>query len=135
MCVCRGTRYRPGSCHWPSANTRGVLAALRSWTGRRNAKRFRIEHFRALDCPQAVVSATISSMKAETIRQEALSLPVQERAELAEQLLSSLDALSEVEIEQLWLQEAARRAEEMDRGLTKRVAADEVRLQAQALLK
>ena len=74
-------------------------------------------------------------MKAETIRQEALSLPVQERAELAEQLLSSLDALSEVEIEQLWLQEAARRAEEMDRGLTKRVAADEVRLQAQALLK
>lgn len=74
-------------------------------------------------------------MKAETIRQEALSLPVQERAELAEQLLSSLDALSEVEIAQLWLQEAARRAEEMDRGLTKRVAADEVRRQAQALLK
>lgn len=73
-------------------------------------------------------------MKAETIRREALSLPVQERAELAEQLLSSLDALSEAEIEQLWLQEAARRAEEMDRGLTKRVAADEVRRQAQALL-
>jgi putative addiction module component (TIGR02574 family) len=74
-------------------------------------------------------------MKAETIRREALSLPVQERAELAEQLLSSLDALSEAEIEQLWLQEAARRAEEMDRGFTKRVAADEVRRQAQALLK
>ncbi len=31
-------------------------------------------------------------------------------------------------------QEAARRAEEMDRGLTKRVAADEVRRQAKALL-
>ena len=74
-------------------------------------------------------------MKAETIRREALSLPVQERAELAEQLLSSLDSLSEVEIEQLWLQEAARRAEELDRGLTKRVAADDVRRQAQALLK
>jgi putative addiction module component (TIGR02574 family) len=74
-------------------------------------------------------------MKAETIRREALSLSVQERAELAEQLLSSLDALSEIEIEQLWLQEAARRAVEMDRGLTKRVAADEVRRQAQALLK
>lgn len=83
----------------------------------------------------AGVSATISSMKAETIRREALSLPVQERAELAEQLLSSLDALSEAEIEQLWLQEAARRADEMDRGLTKRVAADDVRRQAQALLK
>ena len=74
-------------------------------------------------------------MKAETIRREALALPVQERAELAEQLLSSLDSLSEVEIEQLWLQEAARRAEELDRGLAKRVAADDVRRQAQALLK
>jgi|JI10StandDraft_1071094.scaffolds.fasta_scaffold501456_2 putative addiction module component (TIGR02574 family) len=74
-------------------------------------------------------------MKAETIRREALSLSVQERAELAEQLLSSLDALSESEIEQLWLLEAARRAAEMDRGLMKRVAAEEVRRQAQALLK
>ena len=73
-------------------------------------------------------------MKAETIRREALSLPVQERAELAEQLLSSLDSLSEVEIEQLWLQEAARRAEELDHGLAKRVAAGDVRRQAQALL-
>lgn len=74
-------------------------------------------------------------MKVETIRREALSLPVQERAELAEQLLSSLDALSEAEIEQLWLQEAARRADEMDRNLTKRVTAEEVRGQAQTLLK
>lgn len=74
-------------------------------------------------------------MKTETIRREALSLPIQERAELAEQLLSSLDSLSELEMEQLWLQEAARRAEEMDRGLAKRVSADEVRRQAQALLK
>lgn len=74
-------------------------------------------------------------MKAETIRREALLLPVQERAELAEQLLSSLDDLSEAEIEQLWLREGARRAEELDRGLTKRVPADEVRRQAQALLK
>ena len=74
-------------------------------------------------------------MNAETIRREALSLPVQERAELAEQLLSSLDALSETEIAQLWLQEAARRAEELDQGLAKRVSADEVRRQAQAMLK
>lgn len=74
-------------------------------------------------------------MKAETIRREALLLSVQERAELAEQLLSSLDALSEVEIEQLWFQEAARRATEMDQGLTQRVSAQEVRHQAQALLK
>ena len=74
-------------------------------------------------------------MNAETIRQEALWLTVQERAELAEQLLSSLDALSETEIAQLWLQEAARRAEELDQGFAKRVSADEVRRQAQAMLK
>ncbi|MEO7241871.1 MAG: addiction module protein [Variovorax sp.] len=74
-------------------------------------------------------------MNTETIRREALSLPVQERAELAEQLLSSLDALSEAEIAQLWLQEAARRAEELDQGFAKRISADEVSRQAQALLK
>ena len=90
---------------------------------------------RLLRASVTVVGATISTMKAETIRREALSLPVQERAELAEQLLSSLDDLSEAEIEQLWLREAARRAEELDRGVTKRVPADEVRRQAQALLK
>ena len=74
-------------------------------------------------------------MNTETIRQEALLLPVQARAELAEQLLSSLDSLSEAEIAQLWLVEAARRAEDLDLGLAKRIPADEVRRQAQALLK
>ena len=74
-------------------------------------------------------------MNSETIRREALSLPVQERAELAAQLLSSLDTLSEHEIEQLWLEEALRRADEMDRGSTKRVSAEEVSSQARALLK
>jgi putative addiction module component (TIGR02574 family) len=74
-------------------------------------------------------------LNTETILREALSLPVQDRAELAEQLLSSLDELSEAEIAQLWMLEAARRAEEIDRGSAKRVSADEVRRQAQALLK
>lgn len=53
-------------------------------------------------------------MNTATITSEALSLPVQQRAELAAQLLSSLDALSESEIEPLWFQEAAHRAAEMD---------------------
>ncbi len=74
-------------------------------------------------------------MNTATITSEALSLPVQQRAELAAQLLSSLDALSESEIEPLWFQEAARRAADMDRGLSKRIAAEEVRRQANALLK
>ena len=74
-------------------------------------------------------------MNTATITSEALSLPVQQRAELAARLLSSLDALSEAEIEPLWLQEAARRAAEMDQGHSRRVPAEEVRQQANALLK
>jgi putative addiction module component (TIGR02574 family) len=74
-------------------------------------------------------------MNIETLRYEAMLLPPQERAQLAEQLLSSLDMLSESEIEQLWLQEAARRAEEMDKGLVQRISADVVYQEALALLK
>lgn len=74
-------------------------------------------------------------MNTAAITREALSLPVQQRAELAAQLLSSLDALAEFEIEPLWFQEAANRAAEMDQGLSKRIPAEEVRRQAHALLK
>ena len=74
-------------------------------------------------------------MNTDTLRAEALSLPVHERAELAAQLLSSLDALSEAEIEPLWFQVAARRAAEMDQGISQRVSSEEVRRQALALLK
>jgi hypothetical protein len=59
-------------------------------------------------------------MNIETIHHEALLLPPQERARLAEQLLSSLDTLTETEVEQLWFHEAVRRADEMDRGLVQR---------------
>ncbi len=74
-------------------------------------------------------------MSIETIRREASALPVQERAELAEQLLSSLDSLSQAETEQLWFQEAARRAAETDQDPSRRIPADVVLREAQALLK
>ena len=74
-------------------------------------------------------------MNTAIITSEALSLPVQQRAELAAQLLSSLDALSESEIEPLWFQEAEQRAAQMDQGLSKRIPAADVRRQANALLK
>ena len=74
-------------------------------------------------------------MDTANITSEALSLPVQQRAELAAQLLSSLDALTETEIDALWLQEAANRAVQIDRGLSKLISAEEVQLQANALLK
>ena len=53
-------------------------------------------------------------MTTATITSEALSLAVQEQAELAVQLMSSLDALSESEIEPLWRQEVASRVEAED---------------------
>ena len=74
-------------------------------------------------------------MTLETIAHQALSLPAALRAELAAQLLSSLDDLPEAEIEPLWLQVAAQRAEQLDRGLSERISAQEVRRQAMALLK
>ena len=74
-------------------------------------------------------------MDTANLTSEALSLPVQQRAELAAQLLTSLDALTETEIEVLWAQEAAQRALQMDQGLSKRIPAEDVSLQANALLK
>jgi putative addiction module component (TIGR02574 family) len=65
----------------------------------------------------------------------ALSLPVEERARLVRQLLESLDTLPSAEVEQLWLEEAARRADQIDRGEVKLVPADEVLAKARALLK
>jgi putative addiction module component (TIGR02574 family) len=65
----------------------------------------------------------------------ALSLPVEERARLVRQLLESLDTLPSSEVEQLWREEAARRADQIDRGEVKLVPADEVLAKARALLK
>lgn len=73
-------------------------------------------------------------MNIETIRYAALALPLCDRAQLAEQLLSSLDTLSESEIEQLWFQEAIQRATELDQGLAQRISSESVLQDAQALL-
>jgi len=50
-----------------------------------------------------------------------LNLPIEDRAGLAEKLLSSLDALTEPEAERLWLMEAQRRCAEIDQGLVELV--------------
>jgi putative addiction module component (TIGR02574 family) len=69
------------------------------------------------------------------IEKQALELPMQERARLAQRLLESLDEISEAEAEQLWLQVAARRAEEIDQGTVRLVTAEELESRVQALLK
>lgn len=73
-------------------------------------------------------------MKLKQIEDEALHLSEDERAELAQKLLLSLDALSEGEIAEDWLAEAKRRARELDKGTVQPIPAEEARRKAQALL-
>jgi putative addiction module component (TIGR02574 family) len=74
-------------------------------------------------------------MEPKIVQQEALRLPPEERAKLAQKLLLSLEALSEEELAQAWLVEANRRARELDRGKLQPVPAEEVRRKARALLR
>jgi len=74
-------------------------------------------------------------MEPKSVEHEALRLPPEERAKLAQKLILSLDSLSEEEVEQAWLVEADRRARELDRGEVQPVPAEEVRRKARALLR
>ena len=74
-------------------------------------------------------------MDSQTIESEALGLPPEDRAKLAQKLLLSLDTLSEEEVEQAWLVQADRRARELDRGDVQPISADEVRRKARSLLR
>jgi putative addiction module component (TIGR02574 family) len=65
-------------------------------------------------------------MTIDELRREALQLDPTMRASLARELLASLDDLSEAEVEQLWLEEATRRDEEMASGKVKPIPMDEV---------
>jgi putative addiction module component (TIGR02574 family) len=59
------------------------------------------------------------------LRDLAMQLPIHQRAELARNLISSLDDLEDQASESLWLEEAARRFEEFERGkVSARPAAD-----------
>ena len=57
-------------------------------------------------------------MTVEELTNAVLQLTVKERAQLAGQLLKSLDDLSEDEVQELWVREAERRDAEMDRNPT-----------------
>ena len=77
--------------------------------------------------PSEVRPMTVDELKAAALR-----LAPQARANLARELLSSLDELSEAEIEQLWFEEAARRDRELDAGTVQSLPADEVLARAKA---
>ena len=74
-------------------------------------------------------------MNASTIEEEALALPLQERAKLIERLLESLDNLPEREADVLWLDVAERRAREIDEGQVQLVTPEELERRIQARLK
>lgn len=74
-------------------------------------------------------------MKLKQIEDDILHLSEEERAELAQKLLLSIDSPSESEIAEDWLVEAQRRARELDEGIVQPVPAEEVRRKAQALLR
>jgi len=74
-------------------------------------------------------------MGVEIIKVEALRLSPEERAYLARELLASLDAMSEADIERLWVDEAIRRDDEIDKGTSQTYPAEEVLARARARLK
>lgn len=74
-------------------------------------------------------------MTIDELRQEVLRLDVKDRADLAKDLLDSLDDLTEAEIEQLWLDEALRRKAELEAGTAVTVSAEEALARAPACLK
>ncbi len=65
-------------------------------------------------------------MSVEKIEAEALGLSLKARARLAEKLLRSLEALSEEEIDQLWVEEAERRDKAADAGSDQEYSAEDV---------
>ena len=73
-------------------------------------------------------------MSIDEIKMEALKLNPASRARLARDLLASLDTLSAADHEQLWLDEAVRRDDELDQGAARLQPADEVLARARARL-
>jgi hypothetical protein len=69
------------------------------------------------------------------LRAVALQLSPEERAELASELLLSLDDLNEAEAERLWIEEAERRDAQIDAGTAKLIPGDEVIAEARSRLK
>ena len=74
-------------------------------------------------------------MTIDELRAVALRLSPEERAELASELLLSLDDLNEAEVERLWIEEAERRDAQIDAGTAKLIPGDEVIAEARSRLK
>lgn len=69
----------------------------------------------------------MGSLTLEKVRSEALSLSETERAELAHELMMSLDAPAEDDAAEAWEREILRRLAEVDAGTAKLVNREELR--------
>ena len=74
-------------------------------------------------------------MNLKSVEAEALKLPAGDRAKLALELIESLETFGPSEIEELWLSEASRRADQLDDGSVELISAEAVAAQARALLR
>jgi putative addiction module component (TIGR02574 family) len=74
-------------------------------------------------------------MDVELLEREVLKLPAEDRARLARELLESLDELQPQELDRVWLEEASRRAAQIDAGEVDLVSAEAVDRKASALLR
>jgi len=71
-------------------------------------------------------------MSVEELRDEVLRLNREARAYLARELLASLDAMDEAETDELWIDEAIRRDDELSSGTARAYPADQVLARARA---
>ena len=74
-------------------------------------------------------------MNSTAIEQSVLGLPKLERAHLVHLLLDSLDSPSDAEIQDIWLSEARRRADDIDSGKVSLVSGEQLEREVQALFK
>ncbi|HAC88580.1 MAG TPA: addiction module antitoxin RelB [Gammaproteobacteria bacterium] len=74
-------------------------------------------------------------MDLQRIEDEALHLPKEERAQLIQRLVLSLESPSREELRSDWLFEARRRAQELDDGSVQAVPSEDVMRKARALIK
>jgi len=75
------------------------------------------------------------SQKLQAIESEALTLPIRDRAVLAEHLIASLEGEEDGEVEELWLQEAEQRYQAYRQGKVKARSAEDVLKDASSKLK
>jgi hypothetical protein len=73
-------------------------------------------------------------MRLKELEAEIKKLDLKDRAALAKWLVESLDELSEAEIEALWVEEAERRLDELEQGLTPEIPAEEALRRARAAI-